>query len=99
MENVWEHDAAIFTMIYLILLILWFHEIFRLVFPKSLSCPKTMYAEHWRKLAWATPLGNFPTLLVRQFCGALMNSCLLEYASVFPIKNSLNRLFWLFILI
>ena len=46
-----------------------------------------MYAEHWRKLAWATFLGNFPILLVQQFCGALMNSCLLEYATVFPIKN------------
>ena len=46
-----------------------------------------MYAEHWRKLAWATPLGNFSILLVQSFCGALVNSCLLEYANVFPIKN------------
>ena len=45
-----------------------------------------MHAEHWRKLAWAT----FPILLVQQFCGALMNSCLLEYATVFPIKSK----FW-----
>ena len=45
------------------------------------------YAEHWRKLAWATFLGNFPILLVQQFCGTFMNSCLLEYATVFPIKN------------
>ena len=46
-----------------------------------------IFVEHWRKLAWATFLGNFPILLVQQFCGALMNSCLLEYATVFPIKN------------
>ena len=45
------------------------------------------YAEHWRKLAWATFLGNFPILLVQQFCEALMNSYFLEYATVFPIKN------------
>ena len=45
----------------LILLTLWFHEIFL----KPSSWPKTMYAEHWRKLAWATPLGNFPILLVQ----------------------------------
>ena len=61
-----EHDTAILTMLYLILL---------------------MYAEHWRKLAWATFLGNFLVFLVQQFCGALMNSYLLEYATVFPIKN------------
>ena len=87
MENVWEHDTAIFTFLYLVLLTLWLHEIFRLIFPKSSSWPKTMYAEHWRKLAWATFLGNFPILLVQQFCEALMNSYLLEYATVFPIKN------------
>ena len=46
-----------------------------------------MYAKHWRKLAWATFLGNFPVLLQKQFCRALMKSCLLEYATVFPIKN------------
>ena len=45
-----------------------------------------MYAEHWRKLAWATFLVNFPILSVQQGFGALMNSCLLEYAIVFPIK-------------
>ena len=33
-----------------------------------------MYDEHWRKLAWAIFLGNFPMLLVQQLCGALMNS-------------------------
>ena len=36
-----------------------------------------MYAEHWRRLVWATPLGNFPILLVQLFFGALMNSYLL----------------------
>ena len=81
------HDTAIFTMLYLILLTLWFHKTFKLIFLNQSSWPKTMYAEHWRKLAWATFLGNFPILLVQQFCGALMNSCLLEYATVFPIKN------------
>ena len=39
-----------------------------------------MDTEHWRKLTWATFLGNFPILLVQQFCGTFMNSCLLEYA-------------------
>ena len=74
-------------MLYLILLILWFHKIFKLIFPKSLSWPKTMYAEHWRKLAWETFLVNFTTLLAQKFCGALMSSYLLEYATVLPIKN------------
>ena len=81
------HDTAMFTMLYLILLTLWFHKIFKLIFPRQSSWPKTMHAEHWRKLAWATFLGNFPILLVQHICGALMNSCLLEYATVFPIKN------------
>ena len=49
-----------FALTCLILLTLWFHEIFL----KPSSWPKTMYAEHWRKLAWATFLGNFPILLV-----------------------------------
>ena len=49
-----------------------------------------MYAEDWRKLTWATFLGNvpiflvawetflgnFPILLVQQFRGAPMNTCL-----------------------
>ena len=45
-----------------------------------------MYAEHWTKLAWATLLDNFPILSVQLVLGAPMNSCLLEYAIVFPIK-------------
>ena len=83
----WGHDTTIFTLVYLILLTQWFHEIFKLIFLKPSSWLKTMYAEHWRKLAWANPLGNFPILLVQWFCGALVNSCLLEYTSVFPVKN------------
>ena len=89
----WGHDTAIFTMLYLILLTLWFHKVFKLIFPKSSSWPKAMYVEHWRKLAWATFLENVPILLVQQFCGTLMNSCLLEYAIVFPIKNYFGFLF------
>ena len=76
----WGHDTAILTLLYLILLTLWFHEIFTLIFPKSSSWPKTMYAEDWIKM------GNFPVLLVQSFREALVNSCLIEYASVFPIK-------------
>ena len=59
------YDTATFTLLHLILLTLWFHEIFKLIFLKPSSWPKTMYAEHWSKLAWATPLGNFPILLVQ----------------------------------
>ena len=54
-----EHDAAIFTMLYLILLTLWFHKTIKLIFLKQSSWPKTMYAEQWRKLAWATFSFNF----------------------------------------
>ena len=77
----WGHDAAIPILIYLILLTLWLREIFSLIFPESSSWRKTMYAEHWRKM------GNFPILLAQSFSGALVSSCLLEYATVFPIKN------------
>ena len=48
---VWEggggHDTVIFTMLYLILLTVWFHKFFKLIFLKQLPWPKTMYAEHW----------------------------------------------------
>ena len=84
----WGHNTAIFTKLYLIFLTLWFNKAFKLIFTKSSSWPKTMYAEHWRKLAWATFLDNFPILSVQQGFGALMNSCLLEYAIVFPIKSN-----------
>ena len=46
-----------------------------------------MYAENCRELTWETFLRNFPILLVQHIYGALMNSCLLEYGTVFPIKN------------
>ena len=61
----WGHDTAIFTLLYLIILTLLLHEIFKSILPKSSSWHKAMYAEHWRKIAWATPLGNFPILLVQ----------------------------------
>ena len=80
------HDTAIFTMLYLILL-LWFHKMFKLTSLKLPFRPKAMHAKHWRKLSWTTFLGNFPIPLEKRFCGALMNSCLLEYDTVFPIKN------------
>ena len=53
------NDTAIFTMLYLILLTLWFHKTIKLIFLKQSSWSKTMHAEHWRKLAWATFLFNF----------------------------------------
>ena len=71
---------------------------FKLIFPKSSSWPKTMYVEHWRKLAWATFLGNFPILLVQHIYGTLINSYLLENATVSPIKKKFtgffDLLFW-----
>ena len=52
-----------------------------------------MYAEYLeKKLAWATFLGNFPIPLVQHICGAIMNSCLIEYVTVF-LKISFNQLF------
>ena len=83
----WGHGTAIFTMLYLILLTLWLHKLFKLISLRLSSWPKPMYAEHWRKLAWATLLGNFPILLVQHVFGAIMNSFLLECATMFPIKN------------
>ena len=72
-EKCWgEHDTATFTMLYLILLTLWLHKIFKLIFLKQSFWPKIMYAEHRRKLAWATFLGNFHIFLVQQFCGAFL---------------------------
>ena len=50
-----RHDTAIFTMLYLnVLLTVWLHKTFKLIFLKQPSWPQTMYAEHWRKLAWGT---------------------------------------------
>ena len=91
------HDTPIFTMHCLILVTLYFHKIFELIFLRQSSWPKTMYAEHWRKLAWATFLENFPMLLVQHICGAIMSSCLLEYVTVFPIKNKFQPVILTFI--
>ena len=81
------HDTGIFTLLYLILLTLWLHEIFKLIFLKPSSWPKTMYAEHWRKLAWALPWEIFVYSQYNNSVELLVNSCLLEYATVFLIKN------------
>ena len=59
------HDTAIFTILYLIILTLWFNKMLKVNFPKSSCWPKTMCAEHRRKLALTTFLGNFPILLVQ----------------------------------
>ena len=58
----WGHDIGIFAMLYLILVSLWFYKIFKVIFLKQSSWPKTMYAEHYRKPAWATFSGIFPIL-------------------------------------
>ena len=52
----WRHDTAIFTMVYLILLILWFHKIFKLIFLRQSSWPKKMDAEYLEK---KTSMDNF----------------------------------------
>ena len=71
----------------LIRLILWVHEIFKLIFLKPSSWPKTMYAEHWRKLAWVLPWEIFVYSQYNNSVELLVNSCVLEYAAVFLIKN------------
>ena len=88
------HDAALLTIPYLkVLLIVWFHKTFKLISLKQPSWPKN------RELVWVPFLGNFFILLEQQFCGTLVKSCLLECATVFPIKNKVftqhlvNRLF------
>ena len=87
------YDTAIFTVFYLkVLPTVWFHKTFKLIFLKQLSWPKAMYAEHWRKLAWTIFFENFLVLLVQQFCGALMNSFLLKYTTVFTIKSKFSHL-------
>ena len=79
------HDTPIFTMLYLILLLYGSINILSEFFLGSHPGLKQCML---RKLSRATFLGNFPVLLVQHICGALMNSCLLEYATVFPIKNT-----------
>ena len=76
------YDAAILTILYLkVLLIACFHKTFKLIFLKQPSWPKN------RELPWAPFLGNFCILLEQQFCGTLVKSCLLEFTTVFLIKN------------
>ena len=64
-EDCLGNDTTIFTKLYLILLTLWFHKLFKLAFSKPSPWPKTMYDEHWSKLARPTFLGNFPIILVQ----------------------------------
>ena len=91
-EKCWgKQDTAIFTMPYLILLTLSSHKVFKLIFLKQSFWPKIIYAEQWWKLAWAIFLGNVPIFLVQQFCRSLMKSCLIEYVTVFLIKNKFQR--------
>ena len=74
------HGTAIFTMLYLILLTLWFHKTFKLIFLNQSSWPETMYAY----IAWATTMGNFLGKCFYTF------SITIQYATVFPIKKK----FW-----
>ena len=74
-------------MLYLILLTLWFHKIFKLIFLKHTSWPKTIHAEHWRKPACIAFQGNSAILLAQQFCGAVLNMLL-----CFQSKTSFNQL-------
>ena len=71
-------------MLYLILLSLWFHK---LICLKQSPWPKTMCAEHRRKLAWANVLGKSSYTFSRTILWSTCNSCLLEYDAVSPIKN------------
>ena len=56
---------------------------FKLIFLNQSPWLKTMYAEHWRQLAWATFLENFSILFAQQFNTLLC----------FQSKISFNRLF------
>ena len=47
-----------------------------------------MILSHLSCFTWFFLLyGSIKFFLVQRVCGTLMNSCLLEYATVFPIKN------------
>ena len=72
------HDTAIFTMLYLILLTLWFHKTFKLIFLNQSPWPKTMYALE------KTSMSKFPGKFSYTF------NITIQYATVFPIKNK----FW-----
>ena len=89
----------ILLMLYVILPTLWFHKIFKLIFPTSPCCPKTMYAERCRKLAWETFLWNFPILWYNNSVEHLWTVAYLNILLCFQSKVSFNWLFWLFILI
>ena len=78
----------------LILLTLWFHEIFL----KPSSWSKTMYAEHWRKLAWAPPWEIFLYFQYNNSVEHLWTVAYLNMLLCFQSKISFNWLFWLFIL-
>ena len=72
-----------------------FHEIFL----KPSSWPKTMYAEHWRKLAWTPPWEIFLYFQYNNSVDHLRTVAHLSMLLCFQSKISFNRLFWLFILI
>ena len=78
----------------LILLTLWFHEIFL----KPSSWSKTMYAEHWRKLAWAPPWEIFLNFQYNNSVEHMRAVAHLNILLCFQSKISFNWLFWLFIL-
>ena len=77
------HDTAIFTMLYLTLLTLWFHKTFKSIFLNQSSWPKTV----WWTLN-KTSMGN----IFEKF--SYIFSTTIQYATMFPIKNK----FWLVIL-
>ena len=93
------HDTAIFTLLYLILLTLRCPEIFKLIFLKPSSWPKTMHAEDWRKLAWALPWEIFLCFKYNNSVEYLRTVAYLNMLLCFESIISFNRLFWLFILL
>ena len=88
----WGHNTAIFTKLYLLFLTLWFNKVFKLIFTKSSSWPETMYAEHWRKLAWATFLDNFPYFQYNKSLEHLWTVAYLNMLLCFQSKLSFNWL-------
>ena len=83
------HNAAILSMPYLkVLLIVWSHKTFKLIFLKQPSWPKN------RELAWAPILGNFFILLEQQSCGTPMKSCLLNVLLYFQSKIKFWHSIW-----
>ena len=82
----------------LILLTLWFHEIFKLIFLKPSSWSKTMYAEHWRKRAWAPPWEIFLYFQYNNSVEHLWTVAYLNMLLCFQLKITFNRLFLAFYL-